>query len=192
MLETGAGSEGIQPSKRSTKLKELNPGDFGDGRTSNGSEGSIMRLTATLTIVLTAALSVGAVADDRSANDPPPANGAKSPANPSAGRSAKSAQRTEYAPCIGRGYVPYAYPAVDSCQCGSDCCFNAGRYYCGGKPYRRQWFKTWLRAHLGKGSMLDQYPCECQFPTVGRTYVSSRPAMRAKGPVPPKPTGQPN
>ena len=79
-------------------------------------------------------------------------------------------------PCIGRGYRSYSYPAFGSCACGADCCFHPGRYYCGGKPYKRQWFKTWLRAHFGKGSMLDRDPCECRFPTTARTYVSSAPA----------------
>ena len=76
-------------------------------------------------------------------------------------------------PCLGRGYVPYSYPAIDSCPCARNCCFHPGRYYCGGKAYRKQWFRKWLRAHLGSGSMLDEYPCQCTFPTAGRPYLKS-------------------
>jgi len=101
---------------------------------------------------------------------------------------AKKNQRHELVrPCLGRGYVAYSYPAFDSCPCAGNDCFHPGRYYCGGKPYRKQWFRKWLRAHVGRGSMLDDYACECRFPTVGRVY--RRPAPSApNGPgVPPVP-----
>ena len=87
-------------------------------------------------------------------------------------------QHTRFVPCIGQGYISYAYPAFDSCPCGAKCCYHPGRYYYGGKPYKRQWFKTWLRAHLGKGSMLDPYPCDCRFPIAGRIYISKIPVPK--------------
>lgn len=75
-------------------------------------------------------------------------------------------------PCIGAGYVPYAYPAVGSCPCGDDACFDPHRYYCCGKQYKRAWFHKWVGSHLGKRSMLDDYPCACIYPTaVPRPYL---------------------
>jgi len=91
-------------------------------------------------------------------------------------------------PCLGRGYVAYSYPSFGSCQCESDCCFHPGRYYCGGKPYRKQWFRTWVRAHLGHGSMLDNTPCQCIYPTASKSFlrpprVSARPEPRFLPPI---------
>lgn len=80
-------------------------------------------------------------------------------------------------PCFGAGYLPYAYPGFETCPCGHDGCFHPAPYYCGGKPYGRQWLRKWIRAHLGCGSMLDGYPCPCIFPTVGRTYHHSNPGV---------------
>lgn len=74
-------------------------------------------------------------------------------------------------PCLGTGYVAYAYPAFGSCPCDTDRCFSPARYYCGGTSYHRQWFGKWIRAHFGKGSMLDEYPCECIYPTIGRLHL---------------------
>lgn len=58
----------------------------------------------------------------------------------------------------------YQIPGFDACPCGNTGCFHPGRYYCGGKQYRRHWFRKWLRAHLGHGSMLDDVPCHCIAP----------------------------
>lgn len=75
-------------------------------------------------------------------------------------------------PCIGAGYVPYSYPAVGSCPCGDDACFDPHRYYCCGKQYKRAWFHKWVGSHVGKRSMLDDYPCACIYPTaVPRPYL---------------------
>ena len=76
-------------------------------------------------------------------------------------------------PYLGRGYISYSLPAIDSCRCANDCCFHPRRYYCGGKKYRKQWYRKWFRAHLGRGSMLDDYACECVYPTAGRTYLQT-------------------
>ena len=76
-------------------------------------------------------------------------------------------------PSLGRGYVGYELPAVDSCPCCNDRCFNPCRYYFGGKPYIRSWRRRWLSAHLGHGSMLDAYPCQCLSP--GLTHPFWRP-----------------
>lgn len=78
-------------------------------------------------------------------------------------------------PCLGAGYIPYSYPAVDSCPCARDDCFPPARYYCGGEAYRDHWWSKWLRAHFAGGSMLDGYPCHCVFPTVGRPIVQTVP-----------------
>ena len=71
-------------------------------------------------------------------------------------------------PALGAGYVPYRYPAVDTCPCGDAGCYHPGWYYCGGKSYRRAWWRRWAGAHLGHGSLLDAYPCHCVLPTFGR------------------------
>ena len=76
-------------------------------------------------------------------------------------------------PCLGRGYVPYSYPAIDSCHCARSGCFHPARYYFGAKEYRKQWFHKWVKVHLGRGSMLDTYPCHCVYPTSGRPYLRS-------------------
>lgn len=136
-----------------------------------------MRIAAIATILATTALPAGALADDRDAT------GEKV-----AGTAAAPMRRTPFVPCLGRGYVPYSYPALDSCPCGSNACYQPWRYYCGGKTYKRQWFRTWLKAHFGKGSMLDTYPCEYRFPTVGRTWLSSQPVGPPAGSVPPAPS----
>lgn len=75
-------------------------------------------------------------------------------------------------PCLGSGYVPYTYPPIDSCPCGSDCCFHPHKYYFGGKSYRVRWFHKWLRAKCphSSHSMLHDYPCKCIFPKYGRPY----------------------
>jgi hypothetical protein len=73
-------------------------------------------------------------------------------------------------PSLGRGYVGYELPAVDSCPCSNDRCFSPCRYYFGGKPYLRSWRHRWLSAHLGHGSMLDAYPCQCLSPGLTRPY----------------------
>lgn len=77
---------------------------------------------------------------------------------------------TQFQPVFGRGYIAYSYPAVDSCPCVAIGCYHPGRYFHGGKTYRRHWRKRWLRAHLGLGSMLDEIPCDCILPTFGRPY----------------------
>ena len=96
-------------------------------------------------------------------------------------------------PCLGRGYISYSLPAIDSCPCANDCCFHPGRYFCGGKKYRKQWYRKWFRAHLGRGSMLDDYPCECVYPAVGRTYLrmltgGMKPSDQIPSPPPPAPS----
>ncbi len=60
-----------------------------------------------------------------------------------------------------RGYTPRA---VNSCPCRNANCFDASRYYCGGKQYKKSWLRRWVRAHWGKASMLDAYACECLYP----------------------------
>lgn len=108
------------------------------------------------------------------AGDPPPAQEGYEyeSSRPAPREGSPSAARYELIqPCLGRGYVSYSYPAADSCPCGGDGCFHPGRYYCGGKEYRRQWGGRWLRAHLGLGSMLEGYRCECIYPAAGRSYL---------------------
>ena len=73
-------------------------------------------------------------------------------------------------PVLGNGYVAYRYPAFDTCPCDDAGCYHPGWYYCGGKSYRQAWWRRWVGAHLGGGSMLDGYPCHCVLPTVGRPY----------------------
>ncbi len=90
-------------------------------------------------------------------------------------------------PRLGRGYVPYSYPAFDSCPCAQDGCFHPGRYYCGGKAYRKQWFRKWVKTHLGRGSMLDGYPCECISPTAGRPYLKAARLSVPMLPIPDSP-----
>lgn len=97
----------------------------------------------------------------------------------------KAADKPRYEviqPCLGRGYIPYSYPAIDSCPCARQGCYHPCRYYCGGKEYHRDWRSRWLRAHLGLGSMLDGYCWECLFPTTGRPYwrtVTSTPSSQS-------------
>ncbi len=75
-------------------------------------------------------------------------------------------------PCIGAGYLAYSYPAVGSCPCGDDLCFDPHRYYCCGKQYKKAWLHKWLGSHLGKRSMLDDYCCPCLYPrAVPRPYL---------------------
>ena len=106
-------------------------------------------------------------------------------------RSVASSQSTYEVvqPCLGRGYVPYSYPAIDSCHCARTGCFHPARYYCGGKQYRKQWFHKWVKAHLGRGSMLDSYPCHCVYPTAGRPYLRSVSVISAspRATLPPAP-----
>lgn len=73
-------------------------------------------------------------------------------------------------PVLGSGYVPYRYPAFDTCPCDDAGCYHPGWYYCGGKSYRQAWWRRWMGAHVGRGSMLDGYPCHCVQPTFGRPY----------------------
>ncbi len=80
-------------------------------------------------------------------------------------------------PCLGRGYVPYSYPAIGSCHCANNICFHPAKYYCGGKEYHKRWFHKWVKVHLGHGSMLENYPCHCVYPTVGRSYLRSVPEI---------------
>ena len=75
-------------------------------------------------------------------------------------------------PELGTGYVPYRYPGFDTCPCADGGCYHPGWYYCGGKPYRQAWWRRWIGAHLGHGSMLDAYPCHCVQPSFGRLYRS--------------------
>ncbi len=112
----------------------------------------------------------GAVsAQDRVATEPPSTENRAAPAV-LAEREAASGYGTALRAVLGRGYVPYSYPGFNSCPCAWDGCFHPHRYYCGADEYRRTWRQRWVRAHLGLGSMLDGYPCECIYPTVGRTY----------------------
>ena len=100
----------------------------------------------------------------------------------------KKGEQVLWRPCLGAGYVPYAYPAFGSCPCDTDRCFLPAQYYCGGKPYRRQWFGKWVRAHLGNGSMLEDFPCECIYPTSGRLHLlASDPAAEEVHEAPPIP-----
>ena len=88
-------------------------------------------------------------------------------------------------PCIGKGYVPYSYPAFGTCPCGENSCYDPARYYCGRKSYRMQWFRKWVRAHLGHGSMLDDVPCGCRFPGSVRPYYRTiRPVKSSVDGVP--------
>lgn len=71
---------------------------------------------------------------------------------------------------LGRGYVGYELPTLDSCPCSNDRCFHPCRYYFGGKPYVRSWCRRWLGAHVGRGSMLDAYAGQCLSPGLTRPY----------------------
>lgn len=96
-------------------------------------------------------------------------------------------------PCIGAGYIAYSYPAVGSCPCGDDLCFNPHRYYCCGKEYKKAWFHKWAGSHLGKRSMLDDYCCPCLYPRVApRPYLRtvkfvSEPPVLEPDPLPAAP-----
>ncbi|MFQ5731383.1 MAG: hypothetical protein ACE5KM_05440 [Planctomycetaceae bacterium] len=140
-----------------------------------------MRIVLIVTIVVGAVFHAAVKGDDVADSGKPnqqtgPYDGTAKP-----GDRPPVVERSPFVPCIGRGYRSYMYPTFGSCPCGSSSCYHPGRYYCGGKSYKRQWYRTWVRAHLGKGSMLDPYRCECRFPTVGRTYIVTTPA-----PTPPK------
>ena len=147
-----------------------------------------MRIVTSLLLagagVLMIGLSAGAAKEWQSTARPYPATGS-APTAPSAH---SAGRRYEWMrPCLGRGYVAYSYPAFGSCPCSSENCFHPGRYYCGGKPYRKQWFRKWLRAHVGRGSMLDDHACECRFPTAGRAYQRPVPTTPRESAVPPRP-----
>lgn len=101
------------------------------------------------------------------------------------------AKPSAFQPCFGSGYLAYPYPGFDTCPCGSDCCFHPGRYYHGGKPYRREWFGRWLRSHHGHGSMLDGYPHQCIFPRGGRPYIIAPAAPVAPAEMPDVPPPAP-
>ena len=73
-------------------------------------------------------------------------------------------------PSLGRGYIGYELPAVNSCPCSNDRCFHSCQYYFGGKSYKKSWRRRWLSAHLGHGSMLEAYPCQCLSPGLTRPY----------------------
>lgn len=110
------------------------------------------------------------------AEDSTPAEGPRSsaPADPQLRAENPSQSSFEvFQPCLGRGYIPYSYPAFDSCPCAAGGCFHPAWYYCGGANYREQWFCRWLKVHLGHGSMLDGYPCDCIRPAAGRAYLRS-------------------
>lgn len=100
-------------------------------------------------------------------------------------KDSQPAESPSFHPMLGRGYIPYTYPAIDSCPCATNGCFDPSRYYCGGKQYRKQWFRKWVKAHFGRGSMLDDYPCHCINPVYGRPYrlpvstTNAAPAMKA-------------
>ena len=114
-----------------------------------------MRFVSIVTVVVGVGFYRVAHADDgTTASDARERRGPERVSESSSAGRKEAVPGTTFVPYIGRGYVPYSYPALATCPCGSNTCYNAGRYYCGGKPYKRQWFKTWLRAHLGKGSML--------------------------------------
>lgn len=74
-----------------------------------------------------------------------------------------------YSPFFGVGYVPYAFPGFDVCPCAGEFCFPPSRYC--DDCYWEEWFRKWLRAHLGRGSMLDDVPCPCIMPLTGRPYL---------------------
>jgi len=91
-------------------------------------------------------------------------------------------------PCIGAGYLPYSYPAIGSCPCGDDLCFNPHRYYCCGKEYKKAWFHKWVGSHLGKRSMLDDYWCPCLYPrVVPRPYLRTVKLAGEQPPLEPPP-----
>lgn len=70
--------------------------------------------------------------------------------------------------CVAGGCITrsrgYTLPGFEVCPCGNSGCFHPARYYCGGKPYRKHWFRKWLCAHFGHGSMLENVPCHCVHP----------------------------
>ena len=101
---------------------------------------------------------------------------------------AAAGQTVPAPPCLGAGYIPYSYPAVDNCSCATDGCFPPARYYCGGEAYRDSWFRKWLRAQFCGGSMLDGYPCHCMFPSVGRVWIPpvARPENQTASPLEPE------
>lgn len=95
-------------------------------------------------------------------------------------------------PRLGRGYVGYELPAVDSCPCSNDRCFPPCRYYFGGKPYVRSWYGRWLGAHFGHGSMLDAYSGWCLSPGLTRPYWRTvSPEELNSGPTPAPPEAVP-
>lgn len=107
------------------------------------------------------------------ADDPAPTERIVAPTHLDALFRTTSSSPVEYEsiqPLLGRGYISYSYPTIDSCRCASNGCFHPSRYYCGGKQYRKNWFRKWVKAHLGHGSMLDDYPCHCVIPTTGRSH----------------------
>jgi hypothetical protein len=82
----------------------------------------------------------------------------------SAATAAEPVARVAVPTCPGRGYVPYSYPAIGSCPCGDDGCFDPGRYYACDDAYRKSFWRRWRRAHLCGGSMLNGVPCRCVVP----------------------------
>ena len=130
-----------------------------------------------------------AVAQDRTTTEPLPGNHRAAPAAVADGDAA--AGQTGVRAALGRGYLPYSYPGFNSCPCAWDGCFHPHRYYCGGEDYRRTWRQRWLRAHLGLGSMLDGYLCECIYPTAGRLYrlkATTADQLTPEPELPPKPS----
>ena len=133
--------------------------------TTRGNSMLVKRLSALLGVFCVLAASTVAGADGK-----PTASDSQEVQRPSATPVVALPRRAAVLPCIGDGYVPYSYPAFGTCPCGDNSCYDPARYYCGGKPYQKQWFRKWVRAHLGVGSMLDDVPCECRFPVSVRPY----------------------
>lgn len=141
---------------------------------------------STAAVLLVCSCAVAAAQDDVE-----PAAERRDVVPPPAAGSEEALPQHVFRPCLGNGYVPYTYPAIGTCPCAEDCCFPAAPYYaCGacGEAYRKRWFKKWLRAHFGHGSMLDGYPCHCIAPTAGRPYVAAQPTAEPHvTPPPPAP-----
>ena len=102
---------------------------------------------------------------------------------------AKEGPRFEpFCPVLGTGYLPYDYPGFDVCPCAGDSCFHPANYC--DPCYREFWFRKWLRAHWGPGSMLEDVPCLCISPTTGRPLLLQNPTPEPVPEESPPPASQ--
>lgn len=160
-----------------------------EGAESKGISMLSKRSSAVLVVVCVVFTGTRAKADDQL---PPPQAAGDQPklVQPAVARH----QAEPVWPCIGNGYVPYSYPAFGTCPCGDNCCYDPSRYYCGGKSYRKQWFRKWLRTQVGRGSMLSDVPCSCRFPGTVKPYYRTvrhaKPLLDDEPMIPPAPENE--